>query len=257
VGQRLRLFATLVAELVVSKTLYGDTLVRLRRTAPMGLAAEIQWNLLPPLTFDSTEVSVAAALEPAYEVAGDSVDYAVDFDVAKFAVFDGMGHELRSSQLVGLAVAAYRSARRRGLGLAQTAGEIDEAVTRAFDGEGLTTALLAELDTSTGQLAWLSAGHPPPLLLRHGHLVKTLEVAPRVPFGLGLTGNGPAADGAQVGLEQLEPGDYLLLYSDGVTEAALPKVRCSGSPDSSTSSPATSPPGSRQPRRCAALSAPC
>ena len=66
----------------MSKTLYGDTLVRLRRTARMGLAAEIQWNLLPPLSFASTEVSVAAALEPAYEVAGDSVDYAVDPDVA-------------------------------------------------------------------------------------------------------------------------------------------------------------------------------
>jgi serine phosphatase RsbU (regulator of sigma subunit) len=230
VGQRLRLFATLTAQLVVSKTLYGDTLVRLRRTAPMGLAAEIQWNLLPPLTFASTEVSVAAALEPAYEVAGDSVDYAVDFDVAKFAVFDGMGHELRSSQLVGLAVAAYRSARRRGRGLAQTAGEIDEAVTRAFDGEGFTTALLAELDTSNGQLAWLSAGHPPPLLLRHGHIVKTLEVAPSVPFGLGLTGDGPAADGGQVGLEQLEPGDYLLLYSDGVTEARSPEGEMFGIP---------------------------
>jgi serine phosphatase RsbU (regulator of sigma subunit) len=223
VGQRLRLFATLVAELVVSKTLYGDTLVRLRRTAPMGLAAEIQWNLLPPLTFASTEVIVAAALEPAYEVAGDSVDYAVDPDVARLAVFDGMGHELRSSQLVGLAVAAYRSARRQGRGLNQTAREIDEALVHAFAGEGFTTALLAELDTSSGQLAWISAGHPPPLLLRQGQLVKSLELAPRLPFGLGLQADGSAAPPADVGFEQLQPGDYLLLYTDGVTEARSPQ----------------------------------
>lgn len=230
VGQRLRLFATLTAELIVSKTLYGDTLVQLRRTAPMGLAAEIQWNLLPPLTFASTEVSVAAALEPAYEVAGDSVDYAVDLDVARFAVFDGMGHDLRSSQLVGLAVAAYRNARRQGRGLPQTACEIDEIVTKGFDGEGFTTACLAELDTLSGQLAWLSAGHPPPLLLRHGHLVKTLELSPTVPFGLGLEGDGWAAHAIEVGIEQLEPGDYLLLYTDGVTEARSPEGEMFGIP---------------------------
>lgn len=231
VGQRLRLFATLVAELIMSKQLYGDSLVRLRRTAPMGLAAEIQWDLLPPLTFASPEISVAAALEPAYEVAGDSVDYAVDPEVARFAVFDGMGHELRSAQLVGLAVAAYRNARRRGRPLRQTAGDIDDAVTTAFGADGLCTALLAELDTGTGLLSWISAGHPAPLLLRHGQLVKTLDVAPMVPFGLGLPQSPhPHAENIRVGHEQLEPEDHLLLYTDGVVEARSPHGEMFGVP---------------------------
>jgi len=67
---RLRRFAALVAELVTTKTVYGDTIVRLRRRSEMGLAAEMQWSLLPPLTFACSEVTVAAALEPAYAVAG-------------------------------------------------------------------------------------------------------------------------------------------------------------------------------------------
>jgi len=110
-GVRLRRFATLTAELIMTKTMYGDTIVRLRRQAGMGLAAEMQWSLLPPLTFACQDVTIAAALEPAYEVAGDSVDYAVDAGRTRVAVLDGMGHGLRSAQLATLAVAAYRNAR--------------------------------------------------------------------------------------------------------------------------------------------------
>ena len=62
-GRALRFLASLVGELVASKTMYGDAVVRLRRSAPMGLAAEIQWSLLPPLTFASRDVSIAGALE--------------------------------------------------------------------------------------------------------------------------------------------------------------------------------------------------
>lgn len=218
---RLQRFTSLVAELVVAKTLYGDTIVRLRRSSRMSLSAEIQWSLLPPLTFANDAVSVAAGLEPAYDVAGDSVDYAVDADVARFAVFDGMGHGLGSAQLVSLVVAAYRNARRAGLALSQTADRIDTAVAEIFQGEAFSTGLLGELDTITGLFTWISAGHLEPLVLRDGQLVRTLAVEPVLPFGLGrhLAGS-PAA--ALVGSEQLQPGDLLLLYSDGVTEARSP-----------------------------------
>jgi serine phosphatase RsbU (regulator of sigma subunit) len=218
---QLQRFASLVAELIVTKTLYGDTVVRLRRTAPMGLAAEIQWQLLPPLTFANETVTVAAGLEPAYEVAGDSVDYAVDGDVARFAVFDGMGHGLASAQLVSLVVAAYRNARRTGLGLAETAAHMDAAVTEIFRGEAFSTGVVGQLDTATGILTWMSAGHPEPLLIRDGRLVRILNVQPSLPFGLGreLAGSQASVD---VGSEHLQPGDTMLFYTDGVTEARSP-----------------------------------
>ena len=79
VAERLRGFASLAGELIMTKTLYGDTIVRLRRRAEMGLAAEMQWSLLPPLTFACPQLSVAGVLEPAYEVAGvDPVQRAAD-----------------------------------------------------------------------------------------------------------------------------------------------------------------------------------
>ena len=220
---RLERLAAVTAELVMTKTMYGDTIVRLRRTADMGLAAELQWSLLPPLTFACDTVTVAAALEPAYQVAGDTVDYAVDVGRARVAVFDGMGHGLQSAQLAALTVSAYRNARRTDRSLTDTARSIDEALLAGFGGEAFTTAVLAELDTDTGRLEWVSAGHPAPLLLRDGRLVKTLHVDPAPPLGLGHAASPTdPADPVAVGSEQLQPGDRVLFYTDGVTEARSP-----------------------------------
>lgn len=211
--------ASIAAELMVAKSLYGDTLVRLRRRTEMGLAAEIQWSLLPPLTFASRPVTVAAALEPAYHVAGDTIDYAVDAGITRMAVFDVMGHGLHSAQGAVLAVAAYRNARRAGRSLTETMYSIDEALLAGVGDELFITAVLAELDTDTGRLQWVNAGHPEPLLLRGGKFIKTLHIDPRPPLGLGDLQDGrPPA----VGNEQLEPGDRLLLYTDGVVEARSP-----------------------------------
>lgn len=218
--RRLQRFASVVAELVVTKSLYGDSIVRARRTSLMALAAEVQWSLLPPLTFVNKSVTVAGGLEPAYEVAGDSLDYAVDDGVARFAVFDGMGHGIVSAQLISLVVAAYRNARRAGQSLADTATHIESAVNDVFRVESFATGLLCELDTSSGVLTWISAGHYEPLLLRDGRLVRALAVEPILPLGLNrdLLRTSPVV----VGDEHLQPGDMLLLYTDGVIEARSP-----------------------------------
>ena len=218
---RLQRFTSVVAEIVMTKTLYGDSIVRLRRTSPMALAAEIQWSLLPPLTFANSAVTIAGGLEPAYEVAGDTLDYAVDAGIARFAVFDGMGHGIVSAQLISLVVAAYRNARRTGQSLTQAAAHIESAVNDVFLVESFATGLLCELDTTRGALTWISAGHYEPLLLRQGRLVRALEVEPLLP--LGLNDNLPLGrQAAAVGTEQLQPGDMLLLYTDGVIEARSP-----------------------------------
>jgi hypothetical protein len=103
-------------------------------------------------------------------------------------------------------VAAYRNARRSDRSLTDTARSIDDALLTVFGGEAFTTAVLADLDTDTGRLEWVSVGHPEPLLLRDGRLVKTLHVDPVPPLGLGHADDphGPAEPIA-VGSEQLQP----------------------------------------------------
>lgn len=207
------------ANLIASKTPYGDTLITLRRRVEMGLAAEMQFLLLPPLTFASRPVTVAAALEPCYFVAGDTIDYAVDAGRTRVGMFDGMGHGLQSAQCAVLTVASYRNARRGGRTLTETMEAIDATLFEGLAGEVFSTAVLLELDTDTGMLQWANAGHPEPLLIRSGKLVKELYVEPRPPLGLGyLTDGQPPA----IGHEQLEPGDRVLLYTDGVVEARSP-----------------------------------
>jgi Stage II sporulation protein E (SpoIIE) len=218
---RLRPFVSLLGELIMTKTSYGDTIVRVRRRAEMGLAAEMQWSLLPPLTFACPYLSLAGVLEPAYEVAGDTFDYAVDAGVANIALFDGMGHGLSSAQLAVLAVAAYRHARRAGRSLTDMCEQIDHVLFQTSGGHTFSTAVLAQLDTVSGALHWINAGHPEPLLIRHGRLIRSLHVSPRPPLGIDLRGSRASPTPA-VGSAQLEPGDSVVFYTDGVTEARAP-----------------------------------
>jgi len=209
-------FAALAAEVVITKSLYGDARARTARLEPMQLAAEIQWSLMPPLTAGTDRVVLSAMLEPAYEVGGDLVDYALDSARAQFALFDAMGHGLSASVLSAVAVGAYRNARRRPADLPAIATTIEDALVAQFPTGRFVTAILAELDLASGLLRWINAGHPPPLLLREGRIVKTLEAPPDRPLGYGLN------EVFTVREETLQPGDRLLAYTDGVVEARGP-----------------------------------
>jgi serine phosphatase RsbU (regulator of sigma subunit) len=183
----------------------------------MTLASELIWELVPPLVLASDDFLLSALLEPCYDVGGDAFDYALDEGVLHVAVFDAMGHGLPAAGLVSLALSAYRHSRRNGDGPAEAYAAIESALSGHELSSRFTTALIAELDLESGALRWVSAGHPAPLLLRGGRLVKTLEVTPSPPLGLGLAA-GPPAEGR----ESLEPGDMVLLYTDGLTEARRP-----------------------------------
>ncbi|HSA53983.1 MAG TPA: PP2C family protein-serine/threonine phosphatase [Yinghuangia sp.] len=205
--------ASLAAVLLVSKRSQSDSYARLRRTAPMTTAAELQWNLIPPLSFANSRVVVSAAMEPAHDVGGDAFDYAVAADRLHLAVFDAMGHDSFAGLTANLAVAACRNQRRNGADLPTTAAGAERVLVEHFGDSRYVTAVLAELNMATGLLAWTNHGHPPPMLIRGGRWTTTLHCPPSHPLGtaLGLP--------VQVCHEQLEPGDRLLLYSDGVTDA--------------------------------------
>ncbi len=207
--------AGLVAELVVGKGAYGDRMVKARRSRPLTLAAEMQWGLLPPLTFATSQVAIAGILQPSYRVAGDSFDYAIDDGILSLAILDAMGHGFEASLLVTVAVGAYRHARRRDLDLQAIYAEVDQVLANQFGPDHFATGVLARLDVGTGLLRWLPAGHPPPLLLRRGKVIGELDGEPATPMGCD-------AGTAEVTETSLEPGDRLLLYSDGVVEARAP-----------------------------------
>jgi hypothetical protein len=217
--------AGVVAALLVTRGQCTDAYTSLRRSEKFSLAAEMQWELLPPLSLDSGRVSVAGLIQPAYEVGGDSFDYAVNGDTLDFAVFDAMGHGLESSQLAHLAVSSYRHSRRSGLDLEATYLAMDAAIAAAGRGEAYVTCVLGRLDLIGGSLRWINVGHPLPLLVRDGTVVGRMSCEPTLPAGLGhgLAGDGIIGDGVvEIARVLLERGDRMFFITDGVVDSHRP-----------------------------------
>jgi hypothetical protein len=212
---RARHIASITASLVVSKSAFGDHLVLARRRRHTDLAAEMRWSMLPPLTFDNDRVAIAGMLEPAYEIAGDAFDYAVNGEVAHVAILDAMGHGLEASRMANLAVGSYRHSRRHGFDLVETFTAMDQVVGEQFGSERFVTGQLAALDLRTGTLRWVNAGHPHPLVWRGDRPLEDLRCETTLPMGLGSV---PAA----VAEVSLAPGDAVLFLTDGVIEARSP-----------------------------------
>jgi hypothetical protein len=210
-----RRFAGLLADILVTKGMYTDRFFQTRRRQAVSLPAEIQYALLPPLMMTTPQVAVAGVLEPAYLVAGDSFDYALNDDLLHLAIFDAMGHGLDAAVVATLAVAAYRHARRAESDLPGLYAELDAAIAEQFDAERFVTAQLGQLDVSSGWLRWVNAGHPRPLLWRPGQAVRALRSPTTAPAGIG--GGTP-----EIGKERLQRGDRVLFYTDGVLEERLP-----------------------------------
>jgi phosphoserine phosphatase RsbU/P len=213
--QRCETLAGLVGHLITVTAPKGDFLYQVRRSRPMSTGAELLSQMLPPLTASCERISLSAILEPCYDVGGDGFDYAIDGPLARMLVLDAVGRGLKAGTICTVAMAAIRAARRAGQGLDGQARAVDAAILEQFPGGVFATAVLAELDMDTGVLRYINAGHPAPLLLRSGHVVRELPAGRRLPLGI---------DGAavEVGEELMEPGDRLLLYTDGITEARNP-----------------------------------
>ncbi|MEU4509298.1 PP2C family protein-serine/threonine phosphatase [Nonomuraea wenchangensis] len=214
---RLTRLAVLVTLLVQSKRAFSDVYAQLVRTRPMALSAEVLWNLMPGATFANDRVVVSAALEPAYEVGGDAFDFALNGDVLRLSIFDAMGHDTSAGLTATIAVGCWRKHRREGADVVAAGEAVDDAIARQFGTTRFATGVLADLDTRTGWLVWANRGHPAPVVLRRGQLVATLDAAFGAPMGLGL------GLPTEPGRYQLEPGDRLLLYTDGVIEAQDPQ----------------------------------
>jgi serine phosphatase RsbU (regulator of sigma subunit) len=204
------------AGLSVAANARVSDLPHLRRSGrSMSLAATMQWELMPPLAAATPNAVVAGVLEPAYDIAGDAFDYAMNGSEIDFAIFDGMGHGIGSSLLTGLAVGAYRHARRQRGSVAAIHEQVEQAVADQYGGEAFVTGIIARLSLESGVVTWTRAGHPLPLLLRERKVVGELTCEPSLPFGLG-------QKQAAVAKRTLQAGDSLLLYTDGVVEAQTP-----------------------------------
>jgi hypothetical protein len=223
---RCRALASLTGLMVTAKARVSDTYARAQRSKKMSLQGEMIWALLPPRAFATEHVLLSAFLEPAYEAGGDGFDYSMLGDRLHVSLFDALGHNLSAGLLTSVCLASCRGSRRSGSSLADMVARADRAIVRQFGDYRFVTALLAELDVGTGQLSWVCRGHPAPLLIRGNRTVTEFTRPSELPLGLSVV-DAEASDGTSVDdsiveatlhTEQLQPGDRVLFYTDGVTE---------------------------------------
>ena len=201
-----------LAYIVIANRRYTDLFEWGQRSVPLSLAAEIQHRLLPAsYTCEAGQFTLAAWLEPAGEVGGDTFDFAVGRESLFFSITDAMGHTVQSALLATLLVGSIRNGRRRGAGLAELAGLADTALAEHAGGSQFATGQLGCIDLTTGTAKVVNAGHPLPLRVRGG-TVEEVPFAPNPPFG--------ALPGStfEVQSMSLAPGDRVVFVTDGILE---------------------------------------
>ncbi|MFI6703383.1 PP2C family protein-serine/threonine phosphatase [Streptomyces sp. NPDC050509] len=216
--RRCRMLASVLAMAITSKRAYSDSYARHARTEAMDLPAEMLRGLLPPRTIGCDRAVSTAVLEPAYHIGGDAFDHALTPSTLHAAIFDAMGHNLASGLTTTVAMAGCRNARRAGAELTELVDTIDQALGRWLPDQ-YCTGIVTQLDLAEGVFRWCNCGHPPPLLIRGRRVLdRALERPAQPPMGL----PSQMATAVRTSYETvLEPGDRVLLYTDGVTESRV------------------------------------
>jgi serine phosphatase RsbU (regulator of sigma subunit) len=200
-----------LAYVLIASRRHTDLFEWAQRDIPFSLAAEIQRRLLPSAyTAEGGSFTVAGWLEPAHTAGGDSFDYSIDREFLYASITDAMGHSTQAALLATLTVGSLRNSRRALASPAEQAEIASNDLISVAREDQFVTGQLIRIHLSDGATEIVNAGHPQPYLLRAGQAAK-LDVTTDVPLGI-QTGRYTAQ------LLQLQPGDRLLLVTDGYLE---------------------------------------
>ena len=185
--------------------------------AELDVAAKIQSSMLPcifPAFPDRNEFDIYATMDPAKEVGGDFYDFfMVDADHLAFVVADvsGKGVPAALFMVIGKTLIKDHTGLHDDLGEVFT--EVNNILCASNSEEMFITAFEGVLNLKTGELRYVNAGHEIPFLCRKGGVFEPFKV--RAGFVLA----GMQGIRYRAGSIQLEPGDKVFQYSDGIPEA--------------------------------------
>ena len=177
------------------------------------VARQIQFGLLPFEPLERDGVRVATVMRPANTVGGDYFDL-IDIGERQLAIAVGdvAGKGMPAALLMALLQGSLRTLLTAGFRGAELTAKLNRHLCASIPSNRLVTLFYGELDLDSGSLRYVNCGHNPPFVLAAG--ARPLRL-PATAMALGVT---PDPEFEQVTL-QLTPGDRLVLYTDGITEA--------------------------------------
>jgi len=215
----------------------------------INLARDVQRRLFPAGPPENGRLELAGLCHPAQGIGGDYYDFLPMPDGrVGIAVADVAGKGISAALLMSIVQASLRSQYRSGVSLPDLVASMNELLYRSTARNSFATFFLAQFDERSARLTYVNAGHNPPLLLRagagagdrlvHAHRSATAEggvslaVEPQAAHDeVRLLHTGGLVIGAFAGVcyeaesVDLVPGDLLVAYTDGVTEAFDPHER--------------------------------
>jgi serine phosphatase RsbU (regulator of sigma subunit) len=180
----------------------------------LALAHDIQMAMLPRQMPERRDLEMAATLLPARAVGGDLYDFLLMDDALWFIVADAAGKGVSAALFMAVTRTLFRAVAHSEATASSVVARMNTELARDNERQFFVTTLVGRLDLSSGMLSYSNAGHSPPLRMSASGTVEPLAA---VESGIAL---GILEDATyEEGHVRLRPGDVLLLFTDGVTEA--------------------------------------
>jgi serine phosphatase RsbU (regulator of sigma subunit) len=178
------------------------------------LAAQVQRMFLPASQPSIPSLDIAGMMQPARGVGGDFYGcIPIDVHRVQVGVADVSGKGVSAALLMSATAAALQFQSNQVHDIQQTVARLNQGIHSVSDGVRYVTLLLAEVDASARTLHYVNCGHNPGLLLRSktGQVVTLTSSCP--PVGMF------EQELCELNCLEIESGDVLVFYTDGVTEA--------------------------------------
>ncbi|MDQ3940108.1 MAG: SpoIIE family protein phosphatase, partial [Actinomycetota bacterium] len=193
----------------------------------LAIAASIQRNLLQRTLPDTPGARLVPLQRQANLVGGDWYNVEVSGRTLSVVVGDASGKGIAAALMATLALSALRAERGRGASPKQVIESANRTLREATDSESFTTLIYATIDLGSGEARWMNMGHHSPFIIRAP--VAAGDTPTGSPRGYFLEGPRNRAlgwfddPGLAETIVQLEPGDRLILFTDGFLEARTPQ----------------------------------